>query len=585
MSASPDTAPGGFALVEAAVDRARRSPIPVLAAHIIGTAPFVAGVIAFWATMASSGTAAQVLPAASLGVAALYLWMVLWQSRAMHLQLAWISDESPPHWGLAEAFRTLCRQGLIQATALLLYPIATLVLVPLPWLHAFYHHAAALDDGRRRPLRSLVAEAATHATRWPRQNLVLTWLLSPLIYVVIGMVWLNLMPVISMVDDVFLASMLIVYVAMVSLVMLPLAPFAIVALLNVVNACLLFFILLYAFIGVQTPFVMALEAAANQTYFAAMLGLAYLMLDPVCRTAYVLRTHHAQSRVSGADLQVALRRLRALPKILVLTLAALAAVPVFAQDADVPATATPTVDAQALDAALHAELARPEYVWRMPRIKEDVPENWFRSLVQTAAEWIRTSFEAIRQVVSDFFDWLTRRSFGLDGFDGDFSSLGMVLRVVLMVLCAALLGVLVYLVARYLRDWKPTQSAALSPIDAPPPDLRDEATTADALPDEGWLQLAEQLLAQGEHRLAARALFLAVLAALARREWIAIARAKSNLDYRRELRRRGPGAPELIAGFDQCSRDFESVWYGTHPVSEETIARLRRQHAEVAARA
>jgi hypothetical protein len=43
---------------------------------------------------------------------------------------------------------------------------------------------------------------------------------------------------------------------------------------------------------------------------------------------------------------------------------------------------------------------------------------------------------------------------------------------------------------------------------------------------------------------------------------IALARAKTNLDYERELKRRAPSQLELQASFTQRRRCFEAIWYG-----------------------
>ena len=75
----------------------------------------------------------------------------------------------------------------------------------------------------------------------------------------------------------------------------------------------------------------------------------------------------------------------------------------------------------------------------------------------------------------------------------------------------------------------------------------------------------------GELRKAVRAVFLAMLACLARHEWISVSRAKSNLEYRRELARR---ARTAAPPFDEGVRLFERSWYGTHPATPEAIGEL-----------
>jgi hypothetical protein len=113
----------------------------------------------------------------------------------------------------------------------------------------------------------------------------------------------------------------------------------------------------------------------------------------------------------------------------------------------------------------------------------------------------------------------------------------------------------------------PVTAEALAPL----PDLRDEGVTADQLPEDGWLQLARDLVQRGELRLALRASYLAGLAHLASRQLIGLARHKSNHDYDRELRRRARTNAELLAAFDRNLSAFERTWYGTHAVTPETL--------------
>jgi hypothetical protein len=106
---------------------------------------------------------------------------------------------------------------------------------------------------------------------------------------------------------------------------------------------------------------------------------------------------------------------------------------------------------------------------------------------------------------------------------------------------------------------------------------------ADELPEDGWMQLARELVGRGELRLALRAAYLAGLAHLGQQEFIFIARHKSNLDYQRELRRRARSRAELLAAFDENLVAFERAWYGDHgvtmPIFEQFTQNLERIRA------
>ena len=95
--------------------------------------------------------------------------------------------------------------------------------------------------------------------------------------------------------------------------------------------------------------------------------------------------------------------------------------------------------------------------------------------------------------------------------------------------------------------------------------------------------MARELAEQGDYRLAVRALFLALLARLAADKHIAIARYKSNSDYRRELERRAHVHGELAPLFTDSARVYEAVWYGNHAATPEGFQTLQRNTARLRA--
>jgi hypothetical protein len=101
--------------------------------------------------------------------------------------------------------------------------------------------------------------------------------------------------------------------------------------------------------------------------------------------------------------------------------------------------------------------------------------------------------------------------------------------------------------------------------------LNDENVVADQLPEDGWLKLARELMERGDLRLALRALYLASLAHLAQREFISVAKFKSNRDYEVELRRRTRALPDLQGAFAENVGIFDRVWYGLHEVSRDVL--------------
>src|SRR5439155_1506172 len=108
----------------------------------------------------------------------------------------------------------------------------------------------------------------------------------------------------------------------------------------------------------------------------------------------------------------------------------------------------------------------------------------------------------------------------------------------------------VAVVVLFVRAWKrrgaprEVSSEALGLV----PDLSDENLSASRLPEGDWLNLARELMGQGDLRLALRAFYLASLAHLAQRDLIRVAKFKSNRDYEQELRRRARGSSRVERG-------------------------------------
>jgi len=141
-------------------------------------------------------------------------------------------------------------------------------------------------------------------------------------------------------------------------------------------------------------------------------------------------------------------------------------------------------------------------------------------------------------------------------------------RITLIVLAVAFIA---FVIVMYLRSRGKRQELVLAEAAPVVPDLTQENVTADQLPEDGWTRLGRELMERGELRLAIRAFYLASLAHLGQREYIRLARHKSNHDYDRELQRRARGNGELLAAFDENLFVFEGAWYGDHEVTPVTL--------------
>jgi hypothetical protein len=244
------------------------------------------------------------------------------------------------------------------------------------------------------------------------------------------------------------------------------------------------------------------------------------------------------------------------------------------------------VDPERLAQDLQQVLNQAEYQWRAPRElspEEDEPapgdgpvRRWLRSLFKDfgsfASRNLDALFSAIGRVIQFIFSGFKMPNLPSGNAQVDWAS---GLKLLAYLLLAAAVGAIAWILLR-LYGGRPRAMAA-SAVAAPAavPDLASEQVSAELLPEEGWLALASEKAAQGEWRLALRAVYLGTLAHLARRELVRLAPAKSNREYLAELRRRARALPRLPEAFGSCALRFERVWYGTHAATPELLDEAR----------
>ena len=281
----------------------------------------------------------------------------------------------------------------------------------------------------------------------------------------------------------------------------------------------------------------------------------------------MLRCFYGESVHSGGDLRVKLKRLTSL---ILIVLGLMLSLPSSAK----AAPAHSKVDAVELNSAINRVLKQEEFAWRLPRQKEPESKdgaltNFFTDAWKTFKNWaspVKNWFEKI-------FDlWGKKHNHKEDLPEpGSFDWLKEMIKVILGVLCVLIVSLLGWLVWKNKRNrQKPVHSEPVAAM----PDLASEEIMASHLPEDTWLDLAREMVEKGELRLAMRAFYLAVLAHLSLRELITIARHKSNHDYERELQRRARLQAELLSAFHENLSIFEGAWYGSHPVTEESLGQF-----------
>jgi hypothetical protein len=572
---------GALEIAEEAVHLLRLAPARALACYYLGSLPFMLAALYFWADMSKSAFAYGRLYNGALLLSFLFIWMKTWQAVYARVLWAEVSGEAVPRLGIVRLSRIAATQTILQPSGLLALPAAALFAVPFGYTYAFYQNVTVLDDGDGKGVREFLRTSLELSRPWQRQNILLIWALSPFLTIIAAGLFLGVIPIAAATTPEWTGVFLGIFSAFFLLALMPLSPLGVIIAANIAVGILLLPKLLHMLLGIDTIFIENYRAMLNSTFFAAVIGLTYLCMDPLVKSAYVLRCFHAQSIRSGEDLKVELRRLaqKASAAAVLCVLCLGAVVPDASATDEAPAQLAAaeqlSVSPADLDSALDHELKARRYVWRMPpeeMMQEQGPlGNLLQAIAETLVEWGKT----VRRWIRDFLKWLE------DLFPDRAprtaatpSGIGSVLRFVLYVLFAAIIivaGVMIF------QMWKRRDIESLeveAEIAEAAPDIEDEAITADGLPEAGWLKMAQDLLERGELRLAVRAMFLATLSYLGERELVNIARFKSNLDYRRELGLRAHAQPEILETFSGSVTIYESVWYGLHEAKRELFDRI-----------
>jgi hypothetical protein len=343
---------------------------------------------------------------------------------------------------------------------------------------------------------------------------------------------------------------------------------------------------------VETIFSISKTHLLNNTFFAVVCSLSYLCLDPLMKASYCLRCFYGESLQTGEDLKVDLRSLASPGSVVALSLALFLAVTPFGK---VLAQSNPVVisgggasiSAQQLDSAIESVIHYPEYSWRMPR--EKPPEvagrrtalhDFLDSIVHTLRAGWGYIKRGLTKVWNFIRDLLTRILPSLPKLKMPDSNWTPFSRAWIIVPLLCIMALLAFLAWRAWKDRRPRKVRG-DVVVTPVPDITREDLDATELPEEGWLNLAGQLMEKGELRLALRALYLATLACLAHQELITIAKYKSDREYELELRRRSHMQPHLAGVFAENRVLFEHAWYGLHEVTPGIMERFSRNQESI----
>ncbi len=540
-----DGEPTAVDLMEEGIHLLRQTSLASWTFYVCGMAPFILGFLFFWTEMASSGLAEQVLVPGSIGVALLFLWCKLMQVRFARVLREALHDQHEPEWSAGDWLSVLRRQAFWQSTGLFVLPIAFVITLPFAWISAFYQNLLVANPKDEDPNSNITTAHWQLARIWTEQN----WVVLSLLMGVFILSFINFLTVIFFV------------------------PY-----------------LLKTLLGLETVFSRAGVHLFNSTTLISCLLLSYAVTDPLFKAVYCIRLHYCASRKSGADMLLRLRRTLVSDQVVkgVLTFCLFTLSPLLVDEgAGLHAQSIDrdfmeaSIEPDTLDASIQEVFQRREFVWRFPR--EEIETNaekpeWLESLGKTLKTWQEKVSRWFEKLLKSDRESDVEKAMG-DGWEG-FPGLGTFfsyLLIALFVLCVIYFGIRAWKMYQPLDTVEGTQSTEPEAV----PDLNEEEVAADLLPRNRWVELARELIAKGEFRLALRAYFLAQLSALSSEGLIVVRKSKSNREYAREIASRAHGKTGLIDIYRKEVRLFESVWYGERITGPAEISEME-SHLEEA---
>jgi len=584
---------GAIDIIEESIQILKASPYAIVP-YYIGSAPFVLGLLYFWADMSHSAYAYSHKASSSLGLCVLFIWMKSWQSVYAGRLLDRRSGRSPDKPTFIGIIRMSASQIIIQPWSFLVLPISLLLAVPFGWAYAFFNNATVFGLAKDNHIKSILRNSRTQASVFPYQNHILIWLLSPLLLITAAFFIFVIIPFIkAIVPEAAPVYLLYVFI----LVFIPFSPLCMIIAVNIGISILTLPGIIKVLTGIESSFSMSPHHAINTTFFAVVCGITYLCIDPLMKAAYVLRCFYGRSLHTGDDIRFEIRGLKHKAMVVACICGFIllnTAATLYAENhndslmknpvMEKGGLYKPSVHAEEFDQAIDSTLSKPEYTWRMPREDIDVLEEkarplFIQAIIDTLKDWFETIkgwFKTVRGWFSSFFKWLHRllsRFMPKQPGRPDLSNphLGVFIKgliIVLMATVALLAGFILW------RTWKERKKGAHEIIaERMPevPNLDREDIDATELPEHDWLRIAGELLEKGQYRLCLRALYLSCLSHLAEKGLITVATYKSDREYIHELKRRAHGSPDMIGVFSENTFIFENSWYGMHDVTMQTI--------------
>ncbi|MBF0570819.1 MAG: hypothetical protein HQL12_02995 [Candidatus Omnitrophica bacterium] len=519
--------------------------------YYIGSLPFVLGLLYFWADMSQNAYDGHHVVGAAFCLSVLFIWMKLTQVFFAENIYNRICEQVLPERSLKDYFFILSTQTAIHCTGFFIWPVSLILGLPFAWVFAFYHYSA-INQGDSNDIKMIWDKSWGYANHWPKQNHILI-LLFFLLYIV--------------------------------------------TFINVSIALFLIPQLLKNFFDIDSVFVLSGTHFFNTTFLAITCSLTYLLVNPVIKTAYVIRYFDGNSIRFGNDIKTDLHFLKSLKPTVLMTIIIVfvtitnlwLSCPAFAV---VPAGEMPDVSvektyqsftAEAFTKSIDRVLSEREFAWRMPRTV--APEVEKKESLNKNLQWLYKQIEKMRpameKMVNKFKKWLKKLFFQNQSNESP-NSKWKPLKMTKM-LYILIFSMIAILGAVFIVIWKMKRRKKIIEIEKPTglPDITSDTVKADDLLAEEWLNMANNLLSQGDLRHAVRAFYLGTLSHLAKAQIITIKRYKSNYDYEIEIKRHARDKRQLCGIFSQTILFLNSVWYGNKSLETQDVLEFSRQQKKI----
>lgn len=497
--------------------------------NLLGSVPFAIGLLYVIGDMSYGQANTVDIVGSALTLTLLWMWNNLWQAvyRTRLVDYRCMRDVTKLNWRTLS--RIFMRQNIIQPFGLILSPLA---IFPMMWWLTVFFNVYGVDYRDNPGLREQLKRSRDIVGRDLKR-----------VYLLMTVVW------------VFRTMM-------------------------IVNFMLIFLFvpaLLKLLFGIDTPFSQAnsllsgLRIVFNSTFISCAIVTAWLCYSPLEKAMWSIMVFYGESDKKGYDIIAGLKLLmqqRGMKIIIGLTLICtmiLGGLKVGA--AETSPVWKQTVSPAQLRNEIKHTLTRREYQWKLPVERS---KHQSRSVIGAYINHLLEQIKGTLEWIFNFIDKLfskatTTKASKLSAF---LAWLSVKRYIAIWSVVSLALGIIGWMLFRWWRERQKIPISKATEASIKVVDLTDEENiAADDMDENEWLELAARLIAEGEQKLAMRAMFLAVIKTLADNQLLTIARGKTNRDYRRELMRRSHSEPVKIKLFSACLGIFEKIWYGDYTLA------------------